>query len=157
MAEVALLRWTTDGVLRVFLLSMLCLGFTGILPRTRMAQSWSDFADLEDGGIADALLLWSPYHPVPENSITVSGHLIESPGSRTRGDDNKKVCRTRLFLSALGRVGARGGGGRGERVTRSSRTCATRDVRAIAVIHIGVRLRFGVLNGTSRVIAGWAA
>ena len=109
-----------------------------------MAQAWEDYADLADGGMADALLLWSPYHPVPGDSIVVSGHPVESPGTRVHGGHNKRVGRTRLFLHALDQVGSRGGGGRGGAlVTRPSRTYATRDVRAIAVIYIGVRWRLG--------------
>ena len=90
------------------------------------------------GGIADALLLWSPWHPVPGDSITAPGPLVESPGTQVHGGHNKRVSRTRLFLRALDQTGPRGGCGRETLVARPSRAYATRDVRAIAVIYIVV-------------------
>ena len=66
-----------------------------------------DFAELEDGGISDALLLWSPWHLVPGESIVGSDLAVETSGTGSHGGHRKTVIRTRLFLLAVGESGER--------------------------------------------------
>ena len=66
-----------------------------------------DCAELEDGGISDALLLWSPWHPVPGGSIVGSDPALETSGTGSHGGHRRSVIRTRLFLLALDDSGER--------------------------------------------------
>ena len=66
-----------------------------------------DFAELEDGGISDALLLLSPWHPVPGDSIVRSDPAVETSGTGSHGGHRKTVIRTCLLSLAVGESGER--------------------------------------------------